>query len=418
MTNLMKNHTRGSSQNPTVPFLGFIFKLRDEGQDLGLTDILDFYRGISKGLVRNLSDLYLFGRLCFVRKVMHFDRYHRLFMHYFHGIELPPVQEGDPQLLYTREFEAWLNKAIRSGQLTQSQLWQLSREELMRKFWDTVRAQMEAHHGGNRWVGTGGTSPFGHSGFSERGIRVHGQSGKRSAINVYGDRRYVNYDGEQTLRGENISQALGSLRLMKPVGPSSELDIDGTIDKTAKNGGEIELVFDRERRNRLKLLVFFDNGGSSMLPFVTLVQLLFSKIKNRFQDYKTYYFHNTIYGHVFSDAARTKRVALDQILQRDPETRVFIVGDACMAPEELMHSHGNITWQDSDPIPSIKRLEMLRAHFPHSVWFNPIPKNHWEKVHGSWTLQQIRNLMQMEDLSLGGIRNAVAGLADDRAKTP
>jgi len=409
----MNKISQENHSNPTVPFLGFVFKLREIGQEIGLTDILDFYRGIAKGLVQNLDDLYLFGRLCFVRKVMHFDRYHRLFLSYFQGIELPPVQEGDPQLLYTKEFEHWLSEALRKGDLTQSQLWRLSQEELMRKFWDTVRAQTEAHHGGNRWVGTGGTSPFGHSGFSQRGIRVHGGSGRRSAIGVFGDRRYVSYDGEQSLSGENISQALGSLRLMQAVGPATELDITATIDQTAKNGGEIELIFDRERRNRLKLLVFFDNGGHSMLPFVNLVKILFSKIKSRFQDYKTFYFHNSIYGHVYSDSHRTKRVALDKILKKDPQTRVFIVGDACMAPEELMSSHGNITWTESDPLPSIKRIEMLQAHFPHLVWFNPIPKNHWTKVHGAWTLQRIRDCVRMEDLSLAGIRNAVAYLTED-----
>lgn len=389
-----------------LPFFGFVYHLRDEGILHGLTDVLDFYRGIQKGLVKNLDDLFLLGRLCFIRKVSAYDRYYRVFQSYFRGIELPPVAEGDPELLQTKAFADWLAQAMKTGELQHRDLWRLTREELMRKFWETVKAQMEAHHGGSRWVGTGGSSPFGHSGMATPGVRVHGSSQNRSALKVFGDRRYVNYDADQTLSHENLSQALASLKHLKPVGPYTQLDIDETIRETARNGGEIELIFDREERDKLRLFVFFDNGGSSMAPFVHLTRLLFSKMK-RFKDFRAFYFHNTIFGHVYTDPQRRKRHSLDKILTQSPETHIFIVGDACMAPDELMGSYGSLTYDDTDAYPSFNYLKRLEKRFPHAVWLNPIPKHQWQHVHGAWTLNKIREVFHMEDLTLGGIRQAV-----------
>jgi len=390
-----------------LPFLDFFFQLRDEGLEIGLRDLLDFYQGLEKGLANDLNHLFLLGRLCFVRKVGNYDLYYRTFQRYFRGIHLPPVAEGDPRLLQTKAFAEWLSEAFARGELSQGDIWRLSRDELIRRFWETVKEQSEAHHGGNRWVGTGGSSSFGHSGFAQEGIRVNGPSRSRSALHVFGDRRYVDYDSSQGLTGENMRQVLGQLRHMKRTGLATMLDMQATIDKTARNGGEIELVLTPEQRDRLRLLVFFDNGGSSMLPFVAITQLLFSKIRSSFRDYSAYYFHNTLFKNVYSDAQRRAPVPLAKILQQPSDTRVFVVGDACMAPEELVSPYGAQAWEDSDPEPSRCWLERLKARFQHMVWLNPIPQDQWNRVHGSWTLREIASLVHMEVLSLGGIQRAV-----------
>lgn len=390
--------------------LGFVYQLRDIGLPVGLDQVLDFYRGLEKGLARNMDELFLFGRLCFAKRVEHMDPYERAFLYYFQNIDLPPVAEGDPELLYTKQFRQWLQDAIQRGDIPETALWRMSREELMEKFWKRLNEQMDAHHGGNRWIGTGGTSPFGHSGFAERGFRVMGEGRRRSALKVIGDRRYVAYDSHHSLTGANIRQVLGTMRHMIPAGPRDELDLDDTIAATSRNGGEIDLVFRRRKLDRIKLLLLIDNGGTSMMPFVRLTRLLFSKIQDRFQRCDTYYFHNTIYDKVYSDDRRTKPVPLKKLLTMSPETRVFIIGDASMAPEELLDPYGAINFEAEDHKPSIQRLRDLQRRFRYSVWLNPILKEEWPRAFGAWTIREIGKVFKMEDLTLRGIRAAVEHL--------
>ena len=393
-----------------MAFLNFIFLLREHGILVGVQEVLDFYKGLEKGLAQNIDELFLYARLVFVKQPDQLDSFERAFVFYFYGLDLPRVAEGDPELFRTKQFREWLEQAVLSGAIPKTAFWTLSREELMKLFWDRVREQMEAHHGGNKWIGTGGTSPFGHSGFAKGGIRVHGESGNRSALKVIGDRRYVSYDAEHTLKGENIRQVLGALRHMTPVGPESELDLDETIDRTCRNGGEIEFVFKRQELDRIRLVLLIDNGGTSMLPFVRLTRLLFSKVRNRFKDCHTYYFHNTIYGCVYEDERRTIPLPIENLLRLSPETRVFVVGDASMGPGELFDAYGGIDYDREDRTPSLERLQAIRDRFPYSVWLNPITRDEWESGHGAWTLNKIKEIFPMQDLTLRGIKAAVAHL--------
>lgn len=391
-----------------MPFTGFVETLRAKGVNVGMGEVLEFHRGLEKGLVNDLYELMVFARLVFVKKPEQFDLFERAFAWYFYGIELPPVAEGDPELLNTKEFAAWLREAIRRGDMPPHAMWTMSRDELMRRFWETVREQMEAHHGGSRWVGTGGNSPFGHSGNAERGVRVHGQGRGRSALKVIGDRRYAVLDAQRGLQGDTIRQVLGSLRHMVPEGARDELDMEATIRKTAANAGDIELVFRRQKVDRLKLVVLIDNGGTSMLPWIPVVSQLFSKIKDRFQDLFTYYFHNTIYDRVYVDVTRRTPHTVEKLLQLPKTTRVFIVGDAAMAPEELVDPYGGITWEAENPEPSLYYLSRIREQFPFSVWLNPLPKDIWSQDRGAWTIDRIGRIFPMFDLSLGGIKEAVS----------
>lgn len=394
---------------------GFLYRLRDYEVPVSVTDTLDFYRGLEKGLAPDLPALFVFARLCFVRKVEHMDNFERAFAFHFYGVDLPRVAEGDPELLYTKQFQEWLREAIRKGELPSHATWSMSPEELMEKFWERVREQMEAHHGGGKWVGTGGNSPFGHSGHSDGGVRVFGESKNRSALKVIGERRYVGYSQDASLKGENLGQALGALKNLRPAGPRDVLDLDATIHKSAKNGGEIDLVFERDLMDRLEVVLLIDNGGSSMLPWVELTRLLFGKAKSRFRRLSTYFFHNTVYGAVYEDQRRTKPLSTAKLLERDPETRVLFVGDASMAPAELLQPFGAADYGALDREPSILWLERLRDRFPHAVWLNPIPKEDWPRAYGRATISRIGAVVPMEDLTLGGIRRAVDRLRSVKA---
>jgi uncharacterized protein with von Willebrand factor type A (vWA) domain len=389
---------------------GFILRLRDFGIPVSLTDSLDFYRGMERGLAPDLDSLFLFARLCFVRRVEHMDSYERAFAFHFYGIDLPRVAEGDPELLNTPQFRQWLKEAVRRGELPPQALWTFPPGELMKRFWETVRKQMEEHHGGSRWIGTGGNSPFGHSGNAQGGVRVHGPGGKLSASKVIGERRYIDYSSTNVLSGANLAQALTSLKKLSPAGARDQLDLDATIHESARNGGEIELVFRRDLLDRIEVVLLIDNGGSSMLPHVDLTRLLFAKVRDRIKRCTTYFFHNTVYGAVYKDPQRRRPLATPELLKRSPDTRLLIVGDASMAPEELLYAGGSLYFDEGDSEASLRWLERLRDRFRHAVWLNPIPKELWPQVYGRATIQKIGEVFHMEDLTLGGIKRAVAWL--------
>jgi len=392
-------------------FLPFVRLLREYGLPVSFHEVMSFYEGLGKGLVEDLDSLLVFSRLNFVKRVEHMDAFERAFAFYFYGIDIPAVAEGDWELFRTRQFHEWLAQAVKKGDLPKSVFWDMPHEELMKRFWDTIREQMESHQGGSRWVGTGGNSPFGHSGASKRGIRVDGESRNRSALKVIGERRYVDYASTHTLRGENLRQALAALKNMTPAGPRDSLDLDETIRATAKNGGDIELIFSRALRNKIKVVLLLDNGGYSMMPFVNVTRLLFSKMRNQFRDFTCYYFHNTIYGALYKDPRRSRLYATAKLLQRSPDTRIIILGDASMAPEELAAPNGAIDFYADDDKPSQEWLKRIKERFSHSVWLNPIPQEDWPRVHGQWTLARISEIFQMEELTLRGIKRAVEYLS-------
>lgn len=386
-------------------FTNFLYTLIEYGIPVSTQYLLDFQHGIEKGIAQDIDELFIFGRLCFVKKVEHMDAYQRAFAYYFFNIKLPDVLEGDMALLETKEFKSWLQNAIEKGDIPKN-YWTLGAKDLMKKFWDTVKEQTEAHNGGNKWIGTGGSSPFGHSGLAQKGIRVHGESKNKSAFKVIGDRNYIEYAEKETITGENIRQALTVLKHIKPSGAYTELNIDETIRNTSKNGGEIELVFTKEKIDKLEIILLIDNGGSSMSAYVDMTRLLFSKLTTHFKRITTYYFHNTIYDEVYKDQRRYDAYPITKLLEASNETRIIIIGDASMAPEELISTYGSIYGPEYEE-PSISILKKIKDRFKHVVWLNPIPQHEWERSYGSWTINKINNLIHMEDFTLGGIKKAV-----------
>lgn len=394
-------------------FFDFFYLLRDYGVPVSVKDILDLYRGLEKGLVEDLDDFFIFSRMSFVRKVEHMDAFERAFALYFYGVDIPHVAEDDMELLRTKPFQKWLQEKIREGELPKTALWTMNPEELMKKFWETVRKQMEEHNGGSKWVGTRGNSPFGHSGNAKRGVRTGGAGGNRSALKVIGDRRYITYSERNTLKAENLRQALERMRHLKKKGPQDQLNLDSTIYQTSRNGGEIELIFERDKRDKISVVLLIDNGGYSMYPYIDITRLLFGKMKERFKDITTYYFHNTIYGNVWKDQARTMPMATQKLLERKRDTRIVILGDASMAPEELESPGGAISFGVHDEQPSIVWLNRISERFKKSVWLNPIAREEWTDTYGQWTLTKIRNVFHMEDMTLRGVKGMVKKLSEN-----
>jgi uncharacterized protein with von Willebrand factor type A (vWA) domain len=235
---------------------------------------------------------------------------------------------------------------------------------------------------------------------------VGGVSRNKSAIKVALDRRYKDYSFNGPLTQPMVGEALKRLRNLVPAGPRDEINIDDTIYRTMKNGGEIEIVFDRSLKDRLKVILAIDNGGWSMDPYISVVQTVFDYARAQFKDLKTYYFHNTVYGTIWADPGRYKQPKrITEFARLDPETRLVLVGDASMAPYELMASDGSIHIEERSSEPSIECLKFLAQNFPHAVWLNPIPERMWGYTH---TINAIRQILPMFELSLDGLEKAVS----------
>ncbi|HOW57336.1 MAG TPA: hypothetical protein PKZ12_05000, partial [Smithellaceae bacterium] len=281
-------------------------------------------------------------------------------------------------------------------------------DELLDYFMQRLKEQTEAHHGGSHWIGTKGTSPVGHGGQHPGGMRIGGTSQNKSAIKVALERRYRDYSQEGPITPSQIGEALKRLKHLKPSGPLDLINIEKTIYQTMRNAGEIEIVFDRRLADRLKVKLMIDNGGWSMDPYVEMVQVLFHYANFQFKELEIYYFHNTIYKNVWLDPERQKKpMAVDDFASSDPETRLIIVGDASMAPYELLDPDGALYINQNYSRPSMDYLKILNKTFRHTVWLNPLTQDMWQSA---WTIQKIRDVFPMFELSLDGLEKAIRHL--------
>ncbi|GAB6193752.1 vWA domain-containing protein [Desulfocastanea catecholica] len=392
-------------------FIEFFYKLKEVGIPVSPTSFLTLHRAIAAGLVNSIDDLYTAARTTLVKSEKYFDLYDQVFAHIFAGMELPNIDELAIDLLARSMLHEWLKdpKALADALgIDKKKLNQMSPEELLEYFKQRLKDQEGRHDGGSKWIGTGGTSPVGHSGVHPGGLRVGGESRNKSAVKVANERRYKDYSVHGVLTKNSIGEALKRLRNLVPQGVKDQLNIDATIYQTLKNGGEIELVFDRGIVDRLKIILVIDNGGWSMEPHVDLVQTLFSYAKSQFKDLKTYFFHNTIYDLLWQDPARYKLpVRIKDFDKLDPDTRLIIVGDASMAPYELMSTDGSIYAFERSGRPSIEQLKFLSGYFNRSIWLNPIPAEHWPYTH---SINVIQSIFPMFELSLDGLEKGVQHL--------
>ncbi|MBN1255146.1 MAG: hypothetical protein JXA50_07740 [Deltaproteobacteria bacterium] len=390
-------------------FVDFFYTLRKVGIPATPTAFLRLHKALSMGLINSVNDLYTAARSILVKSERYFDLYDQVFAHQFQGVELKEPDEVELAEIARALLDEWLKDPHRLAKelgIDESQLSKMSPEELIQYFLDRLKEQTEAHHGGGKWIGTGGTSPVGHSGYHPGGMRVGGVSRNKSAVKVAMDRRYRDYSQETPLTQSQIGEALKRLRHMMPVGPKDKVNVDKTIYQTVKNAGEIEIVFSRRLKDRLKVILTIDNGGWSMEPYVHVVQTLFQYARSQFKDIKHFYFHNTIYKYLWEDPQRHyKPYPIDELVRLDPESRFIFVGDASMAPYELMAQNGSIYFGDRSGKPSIDQLRFVAETFPHSVWLNPVPADEWNYTH---TIKVIREIIPMFELTIDGLGKAVA----------
>ena len=389
-------------------FIDFFYTLKRVGIPVSPTSFLRLQKALGLGVINSLNDFYTAARSILVKSERYFDLYDQAFAHYFEGAELNEPDEFVLSDVARAMLEEWLKDPEALAEalgVDEEELSKLSPEELIQYFLERLKEQNEAHHGGSKWIGTGGTSPVGHSGFHPGGMRVGGVSRNKSAVKVAMDRRYKDYSQEGPLTQSQIGEALKRLRNMVPVGPKDQVNIPETIYQTMKNAGEIEIVFDRSLKDRLKVLLAIDNGGWSMDPYIEMVQVLFNYARDQFKELKTFFFHNTIYDYLWEDPPRiNKPLAVEELVRLDPETRFIIVGDASMAPYELMATDGSIHIEERSGRPSYERLQFIAETFPHAIWLNPKLALEWPYTR---TINVIRDIFPMFELTLDGLEKAV-----------
>ncbi|MEA2623999.1 MAG: uncharacterized protein QOD06_44 [Candidatus Binatota bacterium] len=395
-------------------FLDLFYGLREEGVPVSPQEWRTFLTAVEQGLHGSaLLRFYNLGRACLVKSETYFDAYDRVFARVFRGIEGALGEE------ITSEILEWLREPKNLPDLTPEQLaalQRLSSDELMRKFLETLEKQTERHDGGDRWVGTGGRSPFGHGGRHPTGIRVGGPGRNRSAMKVAEERRYRNYRTDLALDVRSLRVALRRLRSLTRLGDPTELDLDRTVDETCKNAGEIEIVFRPPRRNDVRLLLLMDVGGTMDPHFEPVSQLLTALHDDHgLRALEPYYFHNCVYDHLYTSARMTRADAIstgDVLRRLDAHWKVLVVGDGAMHPVELLDPYGGIDPRVTTPTPGIVWLRRIAEHFDRAVWVNPDPEEGWDQWH---TTRIVRRLFPMYALSVDGITDAFRKLVGTRA---
>ncbi|MGB0618517.1 MAG: vWA domain-containing protein [Myxococcota bacterium] len=395
-------------------FLDFFYTLRSAGLKSTLQEWRMLLTCLEKGLHKStVEGFYHVARACLVKSESDFDTFDLVFADYFEGIE--GAIELSPELL------DWLANPKPAEELTPEELAALEHldiEELMKKFQETLAEQEERHDGGSKWVGTGGKSPYGHGGTHPTGIRVGGGPGKRSAMKVYEDRQFSDYRTDVALDTRNVKLALRRLRQLTRTDGPEELDIDGTIDKTCKEAGEIELVFRPKRKNDVRLLLLMDVGGTMDPYFEPVSRLLTALHEERgLRDFQAYYFHNCVYERVYTSGRllRSESMMTADLLRTYGERwKLMVVGDAAMHPSELNSARGNINFRNETETSGVSWLDRLQRHFDRSVWLNPDRPVEWAM---SSTCRQISGMFPMYHLSVNGLEDGVKGLVGARPAT-
>ena len=384
-------------------FTDFFYTLKKRKVPVSITEWMTLMEALSQGLISNLDDFYYLARAILVKSETYYDQYDVAFQEYFKGIEAPA---GIPEKILD-----WLKDPINRMALTDEEralFDKMDFDELMREFEKRMAEQTEQHDGGSYWIGRGGTGPFGHSGSHPAGIRVGGASRGRGAIQVAQERRFRNYRSDLTLDVRQVKMALRRVRQLSRIGPEDDLDLEETIDATAKNAGEVELRWTRSRKNAVKLLLLMDVGGS-MEPYADVCSRLFSAAhsESHFKDLQSFYFHNCVYENLYRDMEIQEEISTEHLLRTlEPDYKVVLVGDARMAIQELSEKYGAINYYQRNETPGIVWLKQIAEHFTHCVWLNPEGLNYENHP----TVMLIGKLFPMFELTLEGLGEAVRKL--------
>ena len=389
--------------------IDFFYSLRAAKLPVSVKELLTLLECLKADVVGprsescTLDDFYFLARTVLVKDEKHFDRFDRAFGAYFHGVEQRVDLSEIPADWLKQELERLLSAEQKANAP------RLDWDELMDTLRKRLEEQKEKHEGGNKWIGTGGTSPFGHGGHNPQGIRIGGQSSKRSAVKVWEQRAYRDYDDSQELGTRNIKLALRRLRQFARSGNELELDLPGTIRATAANAGWLDLRLVPERHNSVKVLLLLDVGGS-MDDHVKQVEELFSAARTEFKHLEFFYFHNCVYDHLWRNNRRRhgeKFDTWDVIRKYQQDYKLVFVGDATMSPYEILQPHGSVEYDN--PEPGAEWLQRLTDAFPHCAWINPEPQGVWQYRQ---SVDIIRELMgkRMYPLTLQGLEQAMRQL--------
>lgn len=347
------------------------------------------------------EDFYHLARTVLVKDEKHYDRFDRVFGLYFQAVQA--VAEKLPDIPAD-----WLRRQL-ARELTPEQraaIQRLGWDELMATLQQRLAEQKERHEGGSRWIGTGGTSPFGNGGHHPEGVRIGGDGGGRGAVQVWEQRTFRDYDDSQELGIRNLQVALRRLRRFARQGAADQFDLDGTVASTAANAGWLDIRMRPERRNTVRLLLLMDVGGS-MDEHVGRVEALFSAVRSEFRQLEFFYFHNCVYDFVWKHNQRRHAERIDtwDLLRRyGREYRLLLVGDATMSPHEILHPGGSVEYRNEEC--GAEWLQRLAHHFPHHAWINPEPPGVWGYRQSIGLVQQIMSA-RMYPLSLKGLEDTM-----------
>jgi uncharacterized protein with von Willebrand factor type A (vWA) domain len=353
----------------------------------------------------SLDDFYFLSRLILVKDEKHYDKFDRAFGAYFKGVELLTDFTQDVP-------RDWLEKILQK-ELTPEQkaaIEKMGWEELMETLKKRLEEQKERHEGGNKWIGTGGTSPFGNGGYNPQGIRIGGKGGNKSAVKVWDQRSYRDYDDTQELGTRNIKVALRRLRRFAREGSAEELDLEGTIHKTAANAGFLDILMRPERHNNVKVLLLMDVGGT-MDDHIARVEELFSAAKAEFKHLEFYYFHNCVYDFMWRNNKRRyaeKFETWDIIRKYNKDYKLIFIGDATMSPYEIVQPGGSVEYNNEEA--GAEWLQRLLHAFPKYAWINPEPQGVWQYRQSIDMIQQIMG-NRMYPLTLKGLEDAMRMLS-------
>ena len=381
--------------------------LKDTGVPCTLRELLDLLTALDKRLVfANTDEFYFLSRAILVKDEKNYDKFDRAFDIYFKGLETldDVIQALIPDEWLRKEFEKFLTPEELEKIKSMGGL-----EKLLDEFKKRLEEQKERHEGGDKWVGTGGTSPYGNSGMNPEGIRVDGEGKEGKAVKVWQKRDFKNFDDSIELGTRNIKIALRRLRKFVRESHNEEFDLDGTVKSTAKNAGLLDIKMVPEKANAVKVIVLFDVGGS-MDPHVKICEELFSACKTEFKNLEYFYFHNFIYETVWKDNSRrhNERIETTELFQKySQDYKIIFIGDATMAPYEITNAGGSIEHWNEEP--GSLWMKKFYSNFEKLIWLNPVPQDHWDY---SASIELSRTLIddQMFPLTIKGLEDGMSFL--------
>ncbi|AYR23761.1 vWA domain-containing protein [Herbaspirillum rubrisubalbicans] len=382
--------------------IDFFYTVKQAGVPASIKEFLTLLEAMEQQvIVPSLEQFYYLARLTLVKDEANFDKFDRAFGAYFKGVETIFEKRPDIPL-------EWLLKQLQR-ELTPEQKAAVEKfgyDKLMERLKQLLEEQKERHEGGSKWIGTGGVSPFGHGGYNPEGIRIGGKGGQRSAVKVWEERQYQDYDGQRELGTRNIKVALRRLRRFAREGLDEELALDDTIRATASNAGYLDIRMQPERKNKIKVLMLFDVGGS-MDDHIARTEELFSAARTEFKNMEFFYFHNCVYDYLWKNNRRrhAERFSTWDVLRKyTPDTKLIFVGDATMSPYEIVQPGGAVEYNNAEA--GADWLQRFTSTFPHFVWLNPEPEGLWQYRQSIALIRQLMN-GRMYPLTMDGLEGAM-----------